>query len=166
MKLSIDKIPTIENNIANNYNIGQINKKKSEFNTDLIDNHTNTLKSIKNDIDTIKSNTYAPITSPKYFLSEIYLLNLDFIKELDFKCDTKSLLAYETIMQDSFKKDSFLELNESILYKSNDTKPVYFILKESYEFLNGNDEVLNKFSFNISSKRFIFYNIHIFKYGY
>ena len=157
-------------NIAKNYNITQINKKKSEFNTDLIDNHTNTLNLIKNDIDVLKSNIYTYITSSKYFLDEIYSSNLDFIKELDFKSDTKKLLVYETIqktifktIQNSFKKDSFLELNESILYKFNDIKPVYFILKESFEFLDENDEVLNKFSFNISLKGFVFYNIHIFK---
>ena len=37
-------------NITNNYNISQINKKKSEFNTSLIDNNVENLKSIKNDI--------------------------------------------------------------------------------------------------------------------
>ena len=129
----------------------------------MIDNHTNTLNLIKNDINVLKSNIYTYITSSKYSLNEIYLFNLDFIKELDFKSDTKKLLVYETIIQDSFKKDSFLELNESILYKFNDIKPVYFILKESFEFLDEDDEVLNKFSFNISLKGFAFYNIHIFK---
>ena len=37
-------------NITNNYNISQLNKKKSEFNTSLIDNNTENLKSIENDI--------------------------------------------------------------------------------------------------------------------
>ena len=36
-------------------------------------------------------------------------------------------------------------------------------MKESYEFLNEKNVVLDSFSFNILSKRFIFYNIHIFK---
>ena len=99
------------NNMTKNYNISHINKKKCEFNTDLIDNHTNTLKVIKNDIDVIKSNSYTPITSSKYSLNEIYLFNLNFIKELDFKSDTKSLLVYETIIEGSFKINSFLELN-------------------------------------------------------
>ena len=38
-------------NITNNYNISQLNKKKTEFNTSLIDNNTENLKSIKNDIE-------------------------------------------------------------------------------------------------------------------
>ena len=84
--------------ITNNYNISQINKNKSAFNTSLIDNHTNTLKTIKNDIDQINSNTYTPITGSKYFLNEIYLFNVDFIKELNFKSDSKLLLVYETII--------------------------------------------------------------------
>ena len=33
-------------NITNNYNISQINKKKTEFNTSLIDNNTENIKSI------------------------------------------------------------------------------------------------------------------------
>ena len=37
--------------ITNKYNISQINKKKTEFNTSLIDNNTENIKSIKNDID-------------------------------------------------------------------------------------------------------------------
>ena len=37
-------------NITNNYNIFQINKKKIEFNTSLIDDNTENLKSIKNNI--------------------------------------------------------------------------------------------------------------------
>ena len=45
-------------------------------------------------------------------------------------------------------------------------KPVYFILKESYEFLDEDNNILDSYSFNILSKGFIFYNIHIFKNTY
>ena len=54
-----NNIENNSDNITKNNNIGQINKKKSEFNTDLIDNHTNTLKTIKNDIDQIQP-SYEP----------------------------------------------------------------------------------------------------------
>ena len=47
MNLNLDRIASIENNIRNNYNISQINKKKSEFNTTLIDNYTNALNQLK-----------------------------------------------------------------------------------------------------------------------
>ena len=43
-------------NITKVHNINQINKKKSEFNINLIDNYTNTLKNIKDDIEQINSN--------------------------------------------------------------------------------------------------------------
>ena len=55
------------------------------------------------------------LLSPKYSLNEIYLYNLDFIKELDFKSDTKKLLVYETIIEDDLLKNSYLELYESVL---------------------------------------------------
>ena len=60
MNLKIDRIQAIENNTIKNYNISQINFKKSEFNTGLIDiltsnikNLNSTLTDIKNDIDRI-----------------------------------------------------------------------------------------------------------------
>ena len=46
-----DVVKDNSTNITNNQNISQINKKKSEFNTSLIDNNTENLKSIKNDIE-------------------------------------------------------------------------------------------------------------------
>ena len=52
------------------------------------------------------------------------------------------------------------------MYKFNDIKTVYYILKETYQILNENNNILDKFYFNISSKGFIFYNIHIFKNTY
>ena len=45
-----DIIEDNKSNILNNYNISQIYKKKSEFNTSLIDNNKNNISSIKNDI--------------------------------------------------------------------------------------------------------------------
>ena len=51
-------------NITNNYNISQINKKKSESNTSLIDNNTENLKSIKNDIENY------------YKLKDIFILDI------------------------------------------------------------------------------------------
>ena len=61
-------------NITNNYYISEIHKKKSEFNTGLIDVHTNniktinsTLSNIKNDIDVINSNTYTPVSDQNMY---------------------------------------------------------------------------------------------------
>ena len=157
----------IKNNSANitkNYNINQINKKKSEFYTDLIDNHTNTLKNIKDDIEQINSNIYVPTS--KYIIENIHFYKLDSIKEFDFSADTKKLLVHEIIINDDLRKDGYIELIESILYKFDNIKTSYYILKEKYQFLDKNDNVLDEFYFNIVSKGFIFYNIHIFKNAY
>ena len=151
-------------NITKNYNIIQFNKKKSEFNTDLIDNHTNTLKTIKHDIEQINSNTYAPTS--KYNIENIYYYKLHSIKEFDFLADTKKSLVHEIIINDDLRKDGYIELIKSILYKFDNIKTSYYILKEKYEFLDKNDNVLDEFYFNIVSKGFIFYNIHIFKNTY
>ena len=42
--LNVNK--NIKKDVSDNYNISQINKKESEFNTGLIDAHTNNIKSI------------------------------------------------------------------------------------------------------------------------
>ena len=76
------------------------------------------------------------------------------------------LLIYEIILNDSFKKDSYLELNENILYKFDSIKTSYYILKETYEFLDIDGNILDKFYFNILSKEFIFRNIHISRNTY
>ena len=50
---------TVKNNtinITDNYNISQINKKKSEFNTTLIDNHTNNIKTINSTLTDFENN--------------------------------------------------------------------------------------------------------------
>ena len=68
----------------------------------------------------------------------------------------------EIIINDDLKKDGYIDLIESILYRFDNIKTSYYILKEKYEFLDKNDNVLDEFYFNIVSKGFIFYNIHIF----
>ena len=93
-----------KNNITNNYNITQIIKKKSEFNTSLIDNNIENLKSIKNDIENY------------YKLKDIIIF--DIIKTNIAEHINKSLPKF-TIIQSSlnnnFKKDCYLEFFSSIL---------------------------------------------------
>ena len=141
MNLNIDKIQTIENDITKNYNISQINKKKSQFNTDLIDIHTSNIKNlnsiltdIKNDIDRMDSNIYVPMS--KYNIENIYFYKLDSIKEFNFLADTKKFLVNEIIINDDLRKDGYIELIESILYKFDKIKQSYYILKEKYKFLD------------------------------
>ena len=91
-------------NINNNYNISQINKKKSEFNTDLIDNHTDTLKSIRNDIDSY------------YKLKDIIVF--DIVKTTiseNIDINNPQFVIIHFNLNNAFKKDSFLEFKSSIL---------------------------------------------------
>ena len=88
------------------------------------------------------------------------------MNELYFKPKNKKLLVYEFVIEDDLKKDSYLEINESVLYKFNNIKSTYYILKEAYEIVDINDNILDTFYFNITSKGYTFYNIHIFKNSY
>ena len=108
-KNNIDKIPNIENDITKNHLFTQVNKEKTEFNLNLIDNHTNNVKSInislnniKNDINTVDSNIYTPISKPKYILDDIYLFNLDFEKNFNFLADIKKIMVYEMTIENDF----------------------------------------------------------------
>ena len=107
---NINKITTNQNNITKNYNVSQINKSKSAYNLTLVNNNISNIKKLNDALSDIQSS----ISNPKYVLDKIYLFNLDFEKELNFTSDTKKLLVYETIIEDRFKQDSYLELIESI----------------------------------------------------
>ena len=63
-------------------------------------------------------------------------------------------------------KNSYLKLHESILYQFNTLKISYYILRERYEILDENDNLLIVFYFNVLSKGVIIKNIHIFKNTY
>ena len=150
---NLSLIDTNKNNITNNYNLTQINKKKSEFNTSLIDNNRNNISSIL----PLKSN---------YTIDNIWLFNLNSNKDINFLSNIKKILVYETNIDYQFKVNSFIELNESILYKYENIKSFYFVLKETYVIMDQNDNILDKFSFNITSKGAVFRNYHIYNNQY
>ena len=91
-------------NITNNYNISQIDKKKSEFNTTLIDNNTENIKFIKNDIDNY------------YKLKDIIIFDIEKtnISE-DIHINSPIFTFIQTSLNNNFKKDSYLEFDSSIL---------------------------------------------------
>ena len=150
---NLSLIDTNKNNITNNYNLTQINKKKSEFNTSLIDNNRNNISSIL----PLKSN---------YTIDNIWLFNLNSNKDINFLSNIKKILVYETNIDYQFKVNSFIEINESILYKYENIKSFYFVLKETYILMDQNDTILDKFSFNIKSKGAVFRNYHIYNNQY
>ena len=90
-------------NMPNNYNISQINKKKSEFNTSLIDNNTENLKSVKNDIE-------------NYFkLKDIIIFAIEKtnISE-DIHINSPIFTLIQSSLNNHFKKGSYLEFDSSI----------------------------------------------------
>ena len=157
---NLSLIDTNKNNITNNYNLTQINKKKSEFNTSLIDNNRNNISS-----NVTKITSILPLKS-NYTIDNIWLFNLNSNKDINFLSNIKKILVYETNIDYQFKVNSFIELNESILYKYENIKSFYFVLKEIYILMDENDTILDKFSFNITSKGAVFRNYHIYNNQY
>ena len=91
-------------NITNNYNISQINKKKTEFNTSLIDNNTENIKSMKNDIDDY------------YKLKNIIIFDIEKTNvSEDIHINSPKFVIIQSTLNNDFKKDSCLEFDSSIL---------------------------------------------------
>ena len=80
-------------NITNNYNISQINKKKTEFNTSLIDNDTENIKSIKNDIDNY------------YKLKDIIIFDIEKTNvSEDIHINSPKFVIIQSSLNDNFKR--------------------------------------------------------------
>ena len=68
-------------------------------------------------------------------------------KYIDSTYDISKFLVYETDIIYDFKISSFIELNESCLYLYDSLKNYCFILKEAYQILNQDDNIIDEFSF-------------------
>ena len=100
------KINTIDNNIS------EINRKTDNNNTLISNNFTSILP--------LKSN---------YTIDNIWLFNLNFVKDINFLSNIKKILVYDNSIDYQFKVNSFIELNESLVYKYENIKSYYFVLK-------------------------------------
>ena len=96
-----------------------------------------------------------------YIIDNIWLFNLG-NKDINFLYNIKKFLVYETDIIYDFKIGSFIELNESCLYLFDSLKNYYFILKETYQFLDQNDTLIEEFSFNMKGKRDVYRNQQIY----
>ena len=139
----VSKINTIDNNIS------EINRKTDNNNTLISNNFTSILP--------LKSN---------YTIDNIWLFNLNFVKDINFLSNIKKILVYDNIINYQFKANSFIELNESLVHKYDNIKSYYFVLKEVYVPMDQNDIILDEFSFNIKSKGVVFRNLHIYDNQY
>ena len=155
--------------IDNNY-INIIYNQKTDI-SNKFDKNDKKLKDIDDKIlsnNNLISNNFTSILPLKsnYVIDNIWLFNLNSNKDINFKPDIKKILVYENSIDNQFKPNSFIEINESIAYKYDNIKLYYYVLKEKYILLDQNDTILDEFNFNIKSKGFIFNNLHIYDNQY
>ena len=155
--------------INNNY-MNIIYNKKTDI-SNKFDENDKKIKAIDDKVsatNTLIGNNFTSILPLKsnYVIDNIWLFNLNFVKDINFKSDIKKILVYENNIDYLFKVNSYIEINESITYKYDNIKTSYYILKELYVLMDQNDIMLDEFSFNIKSKGFIFNNLHIFDNQY
>ena len=161
---------SIDLEMINNNSINIIYKEKTNV-SDKFDENDKKIKAIDDKISSnnnLISNNFTSILPLKsnYVIDNILLFNLNFVKDINFLSNINRILVYETNIFYQFKPNSFIELNESIVYKYDNIKTSYYLLKETYVLLDQNDIILDEFSFNIKSKGFIFNNLHIFDNQY
>ena len=114
---------------------------------DKIDTELSQIKRKTDSDNNLISNNFTSILPLKsnYAIDNIWLFNLDFIKDINFKSDIKKILVYENNINYQFKIGSFVELNESLVYQYEDLKSYYFALKETYIISDQNDVIIDEF---------------------
>ena len=126
-------INTNKNNITNNYNIRQINKKKSEFDTTLSDNNKNNISDNLELINTNKSNIFDNlelINTNKSDIPKIFELFKNKISQMTFKKSfgienkkfkfnrsTHFFEIFSTDIENDFIKDGELRISSKIYYE-------------------------------------------------
>ena len=117
--------------------------------------------------NTLIGNNFTSILPLKsnYVIDNIWLFNLP-DKDIDFTYDIQKFLVYENDIIYNFKVGSFIELNESCLYLFDSLKNFYFILKETYQFLDQNDTLIDEFSSNMKGKGTVYRNQQIYNNTY
>ena len=98
-------IDTNKNNISDNYNFTQINKKKSEFNTSSIDTNKNSITNINNDLTNLKNG---------YKLKDILVFNITNNVSKAMSQSNPSFVIFTGTINNNIKKDSYIEFNLSI----------------------------------------------------
>ena len=109
-------------------------------------------------------NSLLPLKS-NYIINNMWLFNLD-NKDIYFIYNIQKFLVYENNIIYNFKNDYFIELNKSCLYLFDSLKNFYFILKETYQFLNQNDTLIDEFSFNMKGEGTVYRNIQAYNNKY
>ena len=113
--------------------------------------------------NTLIGNNFTSILPLKsnYVIDNIWLFNL-YKRDINFRHNISKFLVYENYIIYDYKVGSIIELDESCLYIYDSLKNFYFILKETYQFLDQNDTLIEEFSFNVN-KSAVFRNFQIYK---
>ena len=97
-----------------------ISKKfdENDKKTHVLDSQLLELKEKVSDNHYLIGNNFTSILPLKsnYIIDNIWLFNMNFIKDINFTHDISEFLIYENDITYNFKLDSFIELNESCLY--------------------------------------------------
>ena len=157
----------IKCNMIDNNSINIIYKEKIAISkkTDLIDSRLLELKEKISDNNNLIRNNFDSILPLKSncIIQNMWLFNLNFIKDINFTYNIKKFLVYENNILNDFKPGSIIQLDESCVYLFGSLKNFYFILIETYQFLDQNDTLIDEFSFNMMSKGVVYRNLQIHK---
>ena len=159
---NLSKINTNTSDISNNYNISQINKKKSEFNTSLIDtnrdniasnlttlnNIDNDLISLRgrinthqNDIQNINSNINAIEENNLKISDEVFNNSFDIVNlSFNFNENSHSYKLFEKVIENNMVTGELI-INTIINYKYNDLENDLNRLTHLYQFYDDKDEL-------------------------
>ena len=139
----------VKTDISNKFNK---NDKKIKILDEKVSTNNNLIGDNFTSILPLKSN---------YVIDNIWLINLP-DKDIDFTYDISKFLVYETDIIYDFKISSYIELNESCLYLYDSLKNHYFILKETFQILNQNDNIIDEFSFYMTGKGTVYRNTQLY----
>ena len=157
----------IKCNMIDNNSINIIYKEKIAISKKFDENDIK-LSEIKEKIYTnnnLVQNNFRSILPLKsnYVIDNMWLFDLNFIKDINFTYDINEFLIYENDITYNFKVGSIIELNERCLYIYDSLENFYFILRETYRFLDQNDTLVEEFSFNVLNKGAVFRNYQIYQ---
>ena len=132
---NLSKINTNTSDISNNYNISQINKKKSEFNTSLIDTNRDNIAANLSKINAIENNNNLKI-SDEVFNDTYDIEN----KSFNFNENTHSYQLFEKVVENNMVTGELI-INTIINYKYNDLENDLNRLTHLYQFYNNKHEL-------------------------
>ena len=130
-------IVNINTKVTNNYNTTQINKKNTDFKTDIIDNQIIAINSTLNDLKT-KNNI------SKYSIENFFIYNIEIENTYTLNSDNLQFSIFNYELEDDFRKDSILEINARLLYDYNSYNDIGKLI-HNYKLYDAENVLFHKF---------------------